>query len=113
MPFQDKNPHRTNFGGKFRVGETVLSDGVRALVQNDPIAATSLNAYVRCHQNGQWGRVSPEQAADNERALEQGDPLTSVYALQGRTIWIVTDAPPRDVTHVLLPEESAQHERQG
>ena len=108
MPFQDKNPHRTDVGGKFRVGETILSDGVRAIVQNDPIAATSLNAYIRCHQNGQWGRVPPERAADNERALEQGEPVTSVYALQGRTIWIVTDAEPRDVTRVLLPEESGK-----
>ena len=112
MPFQDKNPHRTDVGGKFRVGETILSDGVRAIVQNDPIAATSLNAYIRCHQNGQWGRVSPERAADNERALEQGEPVTSVYALQGRTIWIVTDAEPRDVTRVLLPEESGTDDRE-
>jgi len=112
VPFQDKNPHRTDVGGKFRVGETILSDGVRAIVQNDPIAATSLNAYIRCHQNGQWGRVSPERAADNERALEQGEPVTSVYALQGRTIWIVTDAEPRDVTRVLLPEESGTDDRE-
>ncbi len=110
MPFQDKNPHRTDVGGKFRVGETILSDAVRAIVEADPIAATSLNAYVRCHQNGQWGRVSQEHAADNERALEAGDPVTSVYALQGRTIWIITDAEPRDVTRIMLPEESAEHE---
>jgi hypothetical protein len=111
MPFQDKNPHRTDVGGKFRVGETILSDAVRAIVDADLIAAASLNAYVRCHQNGQWGRVSAEQAAENERALQDGAPVTSVYALQGRTIWIITGAEPRDITRVLLPEESAGHER--
>ena len=105
MPFQDKNPHRTDVGGKFRVGETVLSDGVRAIVDADPIAAVSVNAFVRCHQSGQWGRVTPEQAAANERALADGGPLVSVYALQGRTIWLITDAEPRDRTLIMLPEE--------
>jgi hypothetical protein len=107
MPFQDKNPHRTDVGGKFRTGATTLSDAVRALVESDPIAAVSLNAFVRCHQNGQWGNVTPAEAADNARALEDGGALKSIYALQGRTIWIVTDAEPRDRTHVSLPEESS------
>ena len=110
MPFQDKNPHRTDVGGKFRVGETILSAGVQAIVDADAIAATSLNAYVRCHQNGQWGRVSTEQAAENERALESGGPVMSLYALQGRPIRIVTDAEPRDVTRVYLTGESADGE---
>jgi hypothetical protein len=106
MPFQDKNPHRTDVGGKFRVGETVLSSGVRAIVDADPIAAVSLNAFVRLHQNGQWGAVSPDEARENERALQEGGPVRSVYALQRQTIWIVTDAEPRDTTRVVLPEEA-------
>ena len=107
MPFEDKNPHRTDIGGKFRVGETILSNGVKGIVDADPIAAVSLNAFVRLHQNGKWGTVSSEEAAENERALQDGGRLRSVYALQSRTIWIVTDAAPRETTHVLLPEEHA------
>jgi hypothetical protein len=110
VAFLDKNPHRTDVGGKFRVGETILSDGVRAIVDADPIAAVSVNAFVRCHQYGQWGRVTPEQAAENERALTEGGPVLSVYALQGRTIWIITDAEPRDTTRIVLPDESAEDE---
>ena len=105
MPFQDKNPHRTDVGGKFRLGVTTLSDGVRAIVDRDPIAAVSLNAFVRCHQNGQWGSVSAAQADENERALLDGGTVVSVYALQGRTIRIVTDGEPRDTTRVVLSDE--------
>jgi len=107
MPFQDKNRHRTDVGGKFRLGLTTLSDGVRALVDADPIAAVSLNAFVRCHQNGQWGSASPAQIEENQRALEQGGEVVSVYALQGRAIWIVTDAEPRDATRVFFADEAA------
>lgn len=107
MPFQDKNPHRTDVGGKFRLGETTLSDGVRAMVDADPIAAVSLNAFVRCHQNGQWGSVSSEQAQENEQALQDGGAVASVYSLQGQGIWIVTDAEPRDVTRVFLFGEAS------
>jgi hypothetical protein len=107
VPFQDKNPHRTDAGGKFRLGVTVLSDGVRAIVDADPIAAVSVNAFVRCHQNGQWGSVSAAQAEENERGLKEGGAVVSVYALQGRTIRIVTDSEPRNTTRVLLIEESS------
>jgi len=105
VPFQDKNPHRTDVGGKFRLGVTTLSDGVRAIVDSDPIAAVTLNAFVRCHQNGQWGSVSPAQAGANERALRDGGAVLSVYALQGYTIRIVTDGEPRDMTRVFFPDE--------
>jgi hypothetical protein len=108
MPLQDNNPHRTDIGGKFRIGETILSPGVRAIVDADPIAAVSLNAFVRLHQNGNWGTVSSEQVSENERALQDGGPVRSIYALQSQTIWIVTDAEPRDTTRVLLPEESVE-----
>ena len=110
MPFQDKNPHRTDVGGKFRLGVTQLSEGVRAIIDADPIAAVSLNAFIRCHQNGQWGRVSAGQAEYNERALQEGRAVVSVYALQGRSISIVTDGEPRDTTRVFLADESADEQ---
>jgi hypothetical protein len=106
MPFQDKNPHRTDVGGKFRLGETKLSDGVRAIVDADPIAAVTLNAFVRCHQNGQWGSATAAQVQANEQALQDGGAVSSTYSLQGRTIRIVTDAEPRETTRVFLSGEA-------
>lgn len=105
MPYEDKDPHRTGIGARFPVGQTVLSDGVTALVANDPVAAMTLNTLLRFHQDGRWGNVSAEDAAANEQALLDGGEVASCYQLQGRTIWIITDPEPREVTRVVLADE--------
>ena len=105
MPYQDKNPHRTGLGAKFAAGKIVYSDGVTALVAGDPVAATSLNAFLRFHQNGQWGNVAAEDAQANEQALVDGGGIFSCYQLQGQAIVIITDAEPRETTTVLLRDE--------
>ncbi|MGH9409879.1 MAG: hypothetical protein ACRD1V_10545 [Vicinamibacterales bacterium] len=105
MPYQDKDPLRTGIGGKFRWSTTVVSPGVKALVGDDPIGSMTLNALIRRHQNGEWGKAQPEEAAANEQALLDGGPLFSRYQLQGREIWILTEAEPRETTVVRLPEE--------
>jgi hypothetical protein len=104
MPYQDKDPHRTAIGSRFPVGHVVLSDGVQAIVANDPVAAASLNTFLRFHQNGQWGNVSPEDAQANEQALAGGGEIVSSYQLQGRPVWVITDAD-RDTTRVVLLAE--------
>ena len=68
MPYQDKDAHKTGIG-RFHPGRTVLSDGVQALLDADPVAAMTLNAFLRFHQNGQWGNISADAAAANERSL--------------------------------------------
>ena len=108
MPYQDKDPHRTGIGARFPVGNVVYSDGVKAAIANDPVAAISLNTFLRFHQNGQWGSVSPEDAQANERAMVDGSEVISCYELQGRSIVIVTDAEPRETTRVLLRQEYEQ-----
>ena len=105
MPYQDKDPHRTGIGAKFATGRIVYSDGVTALLAGDPVAATSLNAFLRFHQNGQWGHVAAEDAHANEQALMDGGVIFSCYQLQGRSIVIITDAEPRETTRVLLRDE--------
>lgn len=105
MPYQDKDPHRTGIGARFAAGKIVYSEGVTALVASDPVAATSLNAFLRFHQNGQWGSVAAEDAQANEQALVEGGEIFSCYQLQGRPIVIITDAEPRETTRVLLRDE--------
>ena len=105
MPYQDKDPLRTDIGGKFPLGKTVFSDGVQALVHGDPIAPLSLNAFLRLHHTGRWGAVSTEDAGANDRALADGGPIVSRYQVQGRMVLIVTDAEPRESTTVMLEEE--------
>ncbi len=105
MPYQDKDPHRTGIGAKFPVGQIVYSDGINDLIASDPVAAMSLNTFLRFHQNGQWGNSAPEDVRANEQSLVDGGEIVSCYQLQGRTILIITDAEPRETTRVLLREE--------
>ncbi|MGA2442072.1 MAG: hypothetical protein ABSH08_14050 [Tepidisphaeraceae bacterium] len=57
------------------------------------------------HRRGNWGAVSAEDWAANDRALADGERILSAYCLKnGVKIWIITEAN-RDVTTLLLPEE--------
>jgi hypothetical protein len=105
MPYQDKDPQTPGVGGKFEWKTTVVSPGVRALVGDDPIVSMTVTAFLRQHHSGLWGSVSSEEAAANEQALTDGTSLFSRHHLKGHEIWILTDAEPREVTNVLLPDE--------
>ena len=62
------------------------------------------NAIAR-HAECDWGDVSAEDRESNDRALEDGSRLFSVYHTGGGTkFWIITEAD-RSVTTVLLPED--------
>ena len=57
------------------------------------------------HERADWGEVCTEDKAENNRALENGGRLMSVWTdPQGTKFWIITEAD-RSVTTVLLPEE--------
>jgi hypothetical protein len=59
--------------------------------------------YVRRHQTGDWGNLEPRDLAANERAVHEGDRITSAYLLaNGTPIWIITEAD-RSITTILLP----------
>jgi hypothetical protein len=57
------------------------------------------------HATGDWGEVDAEDRATNDRALETGGRILSVYTLgTGEVIWIVTEAE-RSATTLLLPRD--------
>lgn len=63
------------------------------------------------HQCGDWGEIHPEDRGVNERSLQDGTRLLSVYRLrslvpgqEGTRVWIITEAD-RSATTLLLPEE--------
>lgn len=105
MPYRDSDPQAPGASGKVRWTTTNLSPGVKALLGDNPVASMTLNAYIRQHENGQWGDVSTEEAEANARAIARGGPVFSRYHLLGSEIWILTDPEPRDVTNILLPDE--------
>ncbi len=60
---------------------------------------------IQRHQAGDWGEVDHEDREANNRALEEGARLFSVYhSERGVKFWIITEAG-RQATTVLLPED--------
>jgi hypothetical protein len=57
------------------------------------------------HAAGDWGEVSAEDKAANDRAVEDGTRVISAYKLStGVKVWVITEAN-RASTTILLPEE--------
>lgn len=94
-------PHETSGEAPlFPVGELGASRNAIAVIPYDEL----LLALGR-HMNGDWGNVDAEDHAANERALQEGTRIFSVYhTRQGVKFWIITEAD-RSRTTILLPED--------
>lgn len=87
---------------RFALGRTLATPGALALLAQQRLDAIE---FLQRHVLGQWGDLCEEDALCNERALQCGDRLMSVYALpDGGTIWIITEGD-CTCTTVLLPQE--------
>lgn len=85
---------------QFSLGQTVITPTALALLSSCQVA----DALVR-HARGDWGEVSPEDAAENIESLGLGGRLLSAFSTrEGIKFWIITEAD-RSVTTVLLPED--------
>lgn len=63
------------------------------------------SVFLSRHKRGDWGDVSVEDAAANERSVESGGMILSVYyARDGTKLWIMTEAD-KSATAILLPDE--------
>jgi hypothetical protein len=106
------NPKRK----RFELGQVVMTQGVAALVENgfEPMGVLLL------HKMCLWGEVCRDDWDQNDRALEDGDRLMSVYEVddfvargedvtsvateQFGKVWVITEWD-RSVTTILLPSE--------
>ena len=85
---------------KFSLGRTVSTRN--ALDTLDP---EDVQASMGRHHVGDWGDLCEEDRQSNERALEKGGRLFSVYYdREGVKFYIITEHD-RSVTTVLLPED--------
>ncbi len=97
--------HRNDKGQSrrpFALGQIVMTPGTAAA-----FAATGERPFpfLARHQQGDWGEVSPEDAAENNFSVTHGFRILSAYALRdGTRIWILTEAD-RSATTILLPDE--------
>lgn len=84
---------------KFSLGQTVITrNALLSLAEEDVLASLAR------HRSGDWGELCAEDAAQNERSLQEGR-LVSVYHDQvGTKFYIITEAD-RSVTTILLPKD--------
>ena len=84
----------------FRLGRIVATPNAL-----ESVAQKDIQTGIQRHQAGDWGNLSDDDRAANDRALEEGRRILSAYsAANGTRFWIITEAD-RSVTTVLLPED--------
>lgn len=85
---------------RFALGQTVITPGAL-----EALSSTAIKTALERHSQGDWGEVCDEDRQLNDRALEAGSRLLSVYR-NGHDIkfWIITEAD-RSATTILLPSE--------
>jgi hypothetical protein len=86
--------------GRLPLGQLVITRAAAGRLTPDEIA----DGIVR-HARGDWGDISPEDAAENELALREGFRLLSAYGRGEHRFWVITEAD-RSATTILLPEDS-------
>ena len=85
----------------FKLGQTVMTQGVSRLVEEGKIDYASLLAR---HERGDWGEIHPGDKGMNEDAIKNGDRIHSVYNTPHGVVWCITESD-RSVTTLLLPDE--------
>lgn len=86
----------------FSLGRTVATPGALDALSD---AGQSATKFYDRHVRGDWGDIDPEDVDANERALQNGSRILSVYSTTpGVTLWVITEAD-RSITTILLPEE--------
>lgn len=85
---------------RFRLGATVITANA-----HERLNAEDVLKGLQRHAAGDWGELSAEDVAENERSLRSGYRVMSAYSdRQGTRFWIITEAD-RSVTTILLPED--------
>ena len=88
-------------GEAFGLGRIVATPGALALCEEANVSPSSLIVQ---HASGDWGKVPPEDARENELSVREGFRILSSYPVGDATVWVITEAD-RSSTCLLLPEE--------
>lgn len=84
---------------KFPLGQIVITPNAMTSV-----TAENINDGLRRHASGDWGNVCPEDAEQNNEALQIGERVLSAYGEGQQRFWIITERD-RSVTTILMPED--------
>src|SRR5687767_11331147 len=86
---------------KFPIGQFSITPGAK-----DELSHHDIETALNSHASGDWGDLEKHDENANDRALEQGGRLVSVYESEngiGR-FYVITEAD-RSCTTILLPSE--------
>lgn len=84
----------------FPLGQTVITANAQRTVHPEDV-----QECLKRHASGDWGDCCPEDSKENERSINDGDRLFSVYHdRNGTKFWVITEAD-RSATTILLPED--------
>jgi len=90
----------------FELGRLVATPGARSRLEE--LGEPPFDLLKR-HSTGDWGDLEGSDAKANERALEDGSRIFSVYRVRETTFWVITEAKDehgqRGSTCIMLPEE--------
>jgi hypothetical protein len=87
---------------RFPLGEIVATPAALAALDR---ARKAPSEFLSRHASGDWGDVCCEDGQANERAVNDGTRILSVYQLTlVVTVWIITEAD-RSSTCLLLPDD--------
>jgi hypothetical protein len=88
----------------FDLGRVVITAAASEWMESRPGRADAVSSCLSRHLRGDWGGVSDADAAANNAAISDGERLLSSYEVDGRGLWVITEAD-RSVTTVLFPED--------
>ncbi|MBA7466230.1 hypothetical protein ES707_01407 [subsurface metagenome] len=92
-------------GGKFSLGQLVMTRGVNDKVADDARFSKFTIESLGRHAKGDWGNLGQEDKQENEFSLKEGFRLFSAYERDDLPkIWIITEAD-RSITTILFPDE--------
>ena len=84
---------------KFPLGQIVITPNAMSRISQGEIDDGLLR-----HARGDWGNICPEDAGQNNQALQCVDRVLTVYGAGSQRFWIITEAD-RSVTTILMPED--------
>lgn len=85
----------------FTLGKIVATRGVLMHLEHEGILA---DTYLNRHGCGDWGDLTPNDAAMNRLAVIHGARIFSSYEIAGKRVWIITEADHSSTT-LLFPSE--------
>jgi hypothetical protein len=89
-----------DLGPRFELGQIVVTtDAAMKIPPGD------IESALRRHSRGDWGDLDSKDRQQNDRAVERGGTIASIFrATNGDKFYVLTEAD-RSVTTVLMPEE--------